>query len=146
MAEPNQFCPFCGSTNPAGYNFCLHCHHALPVTGPAGGTAAPEPPDTFQLVTARPDATSMSVNVGQGFWGILFLYLGIPMLLTGIGALVVASFVSQGVASYNQTCAMIPGCVPEGNPSGAIAAAGVVILLVAIVLVWAGYNSYRNRA
>ena len=145
MAEPNQFCPFCGNSNPSGYNFCLNCHHALPVGGPAASATSPGAPDSFRLVTDRPDATSMSVNVGRGFWGLLFLYLGIPMLLGGIGALVVAAVISDGVTSSNQTCAMIPGCVPESDPSGLVAGAGVVILLIAIVLVWVGYSSYRDR-
>ncbi|MGA7861997.1 MAG: zinc ribbon domain-containing protein [Thermoplasmata archaeon] len=142
---PSQFCPFCGTSNPPGYNFCLQCHRALPPAGPVAPSAPAPEPDSFQLVTARRDATTLSLNVGRGFWGILFLYLGIPMLLIGIGLLIGSVVVAQGVANFNQACSMNPLCSPQPDPSGAFAAGGVVVLILGIVLVAYGISQYRNQ-
>jgi hypothetical protein len=146
-ATNGQFCPFCGATNPPGFNFCQQCHKPLPGTGPLSpGASPPPPPDSFRLVTTQQSAYGTTINVGRGAAGLLFIYLGIPFLLLGIGLLIGASVAAAGAASYDSTCAMISGCTPAPDISGGLAAGGVVILLIAIVLIGYGFSQYRSQS
>ncbi len=75
--------------------------------------------------------------------GGVFVAVGIPLLIFGILALVAAAVVAQGTASFNQACAQNSLCTPEPDPSGGIAAAGVLLLVIAIVLI--AYGASRGR-
>jgi hypothetical protein len=149
MASPigSQFCPYCGATNPAGYNFCQQCHKPLPASGStAAQTPWPTPADSFQLVTAQRSGSATTLNVGRGTAGLLFIYLGIPFLLLGIGLLIGAGIAAAGTASYDATCSMIPNCTPAPDISGGLAAGGVVVLLIGILLMAYGFSQYRSQS
>ncbi len=138
-------CPFCGTTNPPGFNFCAQCHHALPGAASASPAAPPPPQDAFQLVTAQRTGAGTTINVGRGAAGLFFVYIGLPLLLIGIMLLVVAGLVAQGAASFNQACSTNPLCTPAPDPSGGFAAGGVLILLIGIGLVAYGFSQYRDQ-
>jgi uncharacterized membrane protein YidH (DUF202 family) len=71
--------------------------------------------------------------------GIVLLIVGILVVLIGIGLLAAAVAAHQGVQAFNQACSQNPLCTPEPDPSGGLAAGGVVLLIVGIVLSIYGY-------
>ena len=145
VATPDRFCPYCGATNPPGYNFCQQCHRALPGTDPPSPGPPSTPPDSFQLVTAQRSGSSTTISVGRGAAGLLFMYIGIPLILVGIFLLIGASVAAQGAATFNQACSMNSLCTPAPDPSGALAAGGVLVLLIGILLAAYGFSQYRSQ-
>lgn len=73
----------------------------------------------------------------------LYYRIAIPLVIFGVIALGASAVIAQGVASYNSGCSRIPGCTPQSDPSGAVAAVGVVLLLIGIVLIV--YGASRGR-
>jgi len=49
--------------------------------------------------------------------------------------LVISAVIAQGVASYNSGCSNIPNCTPQSDPSGGVAAFGIILLLIGIGLI-----------
>jgi hypothetical protein len=148
-AETTSFCPYCGALNPPGYNFCGQCHQALPGRGGTTGTPPPPPPppsDSFQLASVQRSGSTTTFNVGRNVVGLICLYLGIIAALAGIGFLVAAEVAHQGTVSFNQACSMNPACTPAPDPSGAFAAAGVVVLIIGVVLALYGFTQVRKRS
>jgi hypothetical protein len=146
-AEINTgFCPYCGALNPAGYNFCAQCHQALPGHGNATGPPPPPPPppDSFQLASVQRSGSTTTFNVGRSVVGVICLYLGIISVLGGIGFFVAAGIAHQGTVTFNQACSMNPMCTPAPDPSGGLAAAGAVVLIIGIVLAVYGFTQVRK--
>jgi len=71
---------------------------------------------------------------------VILLVFGILLAVAGLIGLGVAAFVSQGVQSFNHACAQNPLCTPEPDPSGAITAVAVVLLVVGILLALGGFR------
>jgi hypothetical protein len=74
----------------------------------------------------------------------LYYRVSIPLVILGLLVVGIAAAIAQGVASYNSGCSKIPNCSPESDPSGGVAALGVVLLLIGIALIIYG-ASQRNR-
>ena len=72
------------------------------------------------------------------------LVLGVVLILIGIGLLAAAAAAHQAVANFNQACSQNPICQPQADPSGAMTAGGVVLLLLGSVL--AIYGAVRLRS
>ena len=117
-------CARCGGPNPPGATTCQWCSQQLEIAPPPA-----TPTLEYQPLDSPVEAPTNSYAPG------LYYRVGIPLLLIGIVALIGAAVVSSGVSSYNQTCAQIPSCVPQSDPSGGIAAIGVVLLLIGIVII-----------
>lgn len=124
-------CVRCGAPNPPLATVCGYCGNSLQVPSPATGALPAPRPDTFRLVTTSQD------NPSAG--GLILLILGIIICLTGIGLLVGAVVVHQGVQTFNNACAQNPLCTPEPDPSGAMTAGGIVLLIVGLILAYYGY-------
>lgn len=101
-------------------------------------TPAPAPTSLEYQPLNLPDVTPAGTTSP-----VLFYWAGIPLILSGVIALGAAAIIAQGVASYNQTCAQIPNCVPQSDPSGAVAGLGVLLLLIGILLIV--YGATRRR-
>lgn len=124
-------CPHCGATNPPRAAVCEYCGGGLsPIVLPASTGGAPAE-DSFRLVTAPGQSPS---GIGTAL-----LIVGILVLLIGIGLLFAAAAAHQGVVSFNEACSQNPSCQPESDPSGAITAVGVVLILLGLVLSVYGY-------
>lgn len=125
-------CARCGGPNSPGATVCQWCSHPLAVS------PAPAPPSLeyqpLDVPNVAPAGTQSPV---------LYYWAGIPLILSGVIALGAAAVIAQGVASYNQTCAQIPNCVPQSDPSGAVAGLGVLLLLIGIFLIV--YGATRGR-
>ena len=143
MAAASRFCPYCGSSNSSDFNFCANCHRQLPPAS-AGDPTPSMAPTYLPSPTARPFLAAGTFDVGPRAGGLVFVYIGLPLLIFGILALVGASLASSGTASYNQQCSKIPQCTPQADPSGTFAAAGVLLLLLGIgFMVW-GISQYNR--
>jgi hypothetical protein len=70
----------------------------------------------------------------------LYLRVSIPLILFGVIALGASVLIHEGVTSWDQGCSRIPSCTPQSDPSGGVAALGVVLLLIGIVLLAYGLN------
>ena len=155
--EPSGFCPYCGSTNPPDYSFCVTCHRRLPGSGTETSSSIPStpkqafdsssfvapPPDRYRLVTDDPAANRL--DVGRGVAGLFFIYIGIPLLLVGIGLLAFAGPVHDAAATANQACSPMYPCAAPPDFSGAMYAGGALLLIMALGLVGYGIYSYANR-
>ena len=65
----------------------------------------------------------------------LYYRAGIPLVIVGFVVLGISAAIAQGVASYNSGCSTIPTCTPQSDPSGGVAAFGIVLLLIGIALI-----------
>ena len=126
-------CARCGGPNPPAAEVCQWCRASLvrpptPPTGPVGyrPLELPGVPGPHRLNPLP--ATSNVVYYG----------VGIPLLVFGIIALLAAAAISSSVASFNSACSQNPVCTPEPDPSGGVAAVGVVLLLIGIILILYG--------
>ena len=128
-------CPHCGAPNPTGATTCQYCNGALSTAVPPTWSIGSPPPDNYRLVTPSPSVSPLAV---------VLIVVGIVLVLTGIALLATAAAVHQSVSSFNQACAQNPLCQPQPDPSGGMAAGGVVLLVVAVVLMAIGGSRYRS--
>ena len=122
-------CARCGGPNPPGARVCQWCQASLPapvesVPGPGGYRSLELPsgsrgPGLGSLPTTSP-------------W--LYLRVAIPLIIFGVIALGASAAIHQGVVTYNQGCSQIPDCVPQSDPSGGVAALGIILLVIGIAL------------
>ena len=129
MASPGT-CPHCGAPASSSATFCTYCGGAL------GGPPRFPPPPAYSPPVAYPSTSPIGPHSAIG---IVLLVLGILLVLTGIGLLVTAAVIHQGVQSFNQACAQNSLCQPQSDPSGAIGVGGVVLLLLGIVMAIIGF-------
>ena len=128
-------CPRCGALTLAGAAHCTTCGSALPNPAPFGppGFAGPPRYDPYR-VPASHDEEERAV-------GVVAIVLGAILLVSGVAALAAAAFLHASVASFNSGCQS--PCTPAPDPSGAIAAVGIVMLLVGLVVMAVGATHRR---
>jgi hypothetical protein len=142
------FCPYCGTSNPPSFNFFEKCHRPLPGTHVEDDLEAPTPPlDLSSVDSPRRIDRSTTINVGRGTAGLVFVYIGIPLVVMGILLLAIASVTAGAAASFNQTCSTNPTCQAQpapANPSDAFAGAGALVLILGILLAGYGFVQYAR--
>lgn len=133
--EPPLRCASCGAGNPVGTLTCQYCGSALPPPAPIFSPPSLPSENSFELVSPRSSVLSGNSQP--------LLALGILLIFFGIILLIGAAVVGQGVAQFNQACSQNPLCTPEPDPSGGLAAVGLVLVLIAVILlvVWANRRS-----
>ncbi len=109
-------CSRCGGPNPHIASTCQWCGGSLAVAAPPSGYQPILLPATYRRRSGSPGAV-----IG-----------GVILIVFGLLALVAAAVVNDGVTSFNQACSQNPACQgnQQSNPSGGIAAVGIVILIV----------------
>ncbi len=128
-------CPHCGAPTLASAAHCTYCGSVLPNPAPFGPPAFAGPPryDPYR-VPARDNEEERAV-------GVVAIVLGAILLVSGVAALAAAAYVHDSIASFDSGCQN--PCTPAPDPSGAIAAVGVVMLLVALVVIAVGATHRR---
>ena len=130
-------CGRCGGPNPPDAVACQWCDASL-----VRSDATPPSPAGYRPLDlpALPRESALTPLPTTSPW--LYYRAGIPLTIIGIVVLIIAAVVAQGVASYNSTCSQIPNCTPQSDPSGGIAAFGVILLVIGLVVL--GYGATRR--
>ncbi len=124
-------CARCGGPNPATATSCQWCGGALALAPPPSGYQPLRLPATYRRPYGSPGAV-----IG-----------GVLLIVFGLIALAAAAVVNDGVNSYNQACSQNPACQgnQQSNPSGGIAAVGIVMLIIGGGLIAYGVRRYSPR-
>lgn len=88
----------------------------------------------------------MTIDVGRRAGGLVFVWIGVAVLLLGVGLLVGAAVEQQGVASYNSACSRIASCTPAPDPSATLAIAGGLFVAMGVGFLALGGYQYAYRA
>ena len=134
-------CAQCGGPNPPESRVCQWCGGSLALPSIAPSAQSGYRPLDIPSAPDRPGLTPLPTTSP---W--LYYRAGIPLVIVGVVVLGISAVIAQGVASYNSGCSAIPNCMPQSDPSGGIAAFGIVLLLIGIVLIVYGASQGQRES
>ncbi len=133
-------CDHCGGPNPPGTTVCQWCAATLPSpTLPVADLGGYRPLDATPGLDRGSLAPLPTTSPG------LYYRVAIPLIIFGVILLGISAAIAQGVASFNQGCVKIPGCTPESDPSGGVAALAVALIVIAVALIAYGASRGSSR-